>query len=343
MRILITGCAGFIGAAVSQTLLAQGHEIIGIDNLNDYYSVALKKARLANLLQQPQFHFYQNSIHEASSFFALFAEFQPEKVVHLAAQAGVRYSLQNPQAYVDSNLCGFVNVLEACRKYPVKHLVFASSSSVYGANAQLPYCTKDSVDHPLNLYAATKKSNELMAHAYSHLFQIPVTGLRYFTVYGPWGRPDMAPFLFTNAISQAKPITVFNYGEHERDFTYISDIVAGTLRVLATPPQATTHPLLEKLNPATSYAPYRIYNIGAGRPVPIMHFIALLEENLGKKAIIEFKPRQDGDVDKTWADVSDLQSNFDYQPQVSLEQGIPPFIEWYREFYLESQSMSLSS
>lgn len=333
MRILITGCAGFIGAAVSQRLLEANHEIIGIDNLNNYYPVELKQARLTHLLQYPQFHFFQADIQIAKPLFEIVAKYQPERIVHLAAQAGVRYSLENPQAYVDSNLAGFVNILEIARQCRVEHLVFASSSSVYGANTKFPYSVHDRVDHPLSLYAATKKSNELMAHAYSHLYQLPVTGLRYFTVYGPWGRPDMAPYKFVNAICRGEPIMVFNQGQHQRDFTFISDIAAGTIQVLKHVPQPAKEWSPEQPDPATSNAPYRIYNIGCGRPVELLYFISLLEENLGKKALLQFQPRQPGDVDKTWADISDLEEHVGYRAQVSLEEGIPQFVQWYKEFY----------
>jgi UDP-glucuronate 4-epimerase len=333
MRILITGCAGFIGAAISQALLEANHEIIGIDNINDYYSVSLKQARLARLLKYPQFHFFQVNIHVEKSLFEVVAKHRPQRVIHLAAQAGVRYSLENPHAYVDSNLAGFVNILEVARQCQVEHLVFASSSSVYGANTKFPYSVHDPVDHPLSLYAATKKSNELMAHAYSHLYQLPVTGLRYFTVYGPWGRPDMAPYKFVRAISQGEPITVFNQGQHQRDFTFISDIAAGTIQVLENVPQAAQEWLPDKPDPATSNAPYRIYNIGYGRPVELLYFISLLEENLGKKALIQFESRQAGDVDITWSDISDLETNVGYRAKVTLEEGIPQFVRWYKEFY----------
>jgi UDP-glucuronate 4-epimerase len=324
MRILVTGCAGFIGSAVSQNLLEKGYEVIGVDNCNDYYDVTLKEARLSKLIPQSNFTFYRTDIQDEDALLAIFAKHKPNRVIHLAAQAGVRYSLENPKAYVDSNLVGFVNIIEACRRLPVEHLVFASSSSVYGANTKMPYSVHDAVDHPLSLYAATKKSNELIAHAYSHLYQLPVTGLRFFTVYGPWGRPDMALHKFAMAISKDQPITIYNHGHHKRDFTYISDIVAGIFATLNQIP---------KQEPTPSAAPYSIYNIGYGRPIALLSFVELLETALGKKAQKIFEPAQAGDVAATWADITDFVAATDYQPTVAIEEGIPNFVAWFKDYY----------
>lgn len=329
MRIVVTGCAGFIGSAVSQNLLENGYEVIGIDNCNDYYDVNLKEARLSLLVSQPNFTFYRTDIQDSEALLAIFAKHKPNRVIHLAAQAGVRYSLENPQAYVASNLAGFVNIIEACRRLPVEHLVYASSSSVYGANTKMPYSVHDSVDQPLSLYAATKKSNELIAHAYSHLYQLPVTGLRFFTVYGPWGRPDMAPHKFAMAISKNQPITIYNHGHHERDFTFISDIVAGVLATLNQIPSCGSSDCSE----SGSNAPYRIYNIGYGRPIALLDFVELLETALGKTAQKNFEPAQAGDVASTWADISDLVLATDYQPTVAIEAGIPKFVAWFKDYY----------
>src|SRR4051812_5653226 len=306
MRILVTGAAGFIGSALSERLLARGDEILGVDNLNNYYDVTLKEARLARLTPQTGFRFVKASLEDRQAIDAAFAEFRPQRVVNLAAQAGVRYSIENPRAYVDSNLVGFINILEACRHGGVEHLVYASSSSVYGANRKLPFSVRDPVDHPLSLYAATKKANELMAHTYSHLYGLPTTGLRFFTVYGPWGRPDMALFLFTRKILNNEPIEVFNHGKHTRDFTYVDDIVEGVIRALDH--VATADPTFDPLTPntGTSSAPYRVYNIGNHRPVELSHYIEVLEAKLGRKAEKILLPLQPGDVPDTYADVEEL-------------------------------------
>ena len=330
MAILVTGAAGFIGYHVAHTLLNQGHSVIGIDNLNTYYDVRLKQARLDQLRPHPQFQFHQLDIADRAGLHHLFARHTPERVVHLAAQAGVRYSLENPHAYADSNLVGFVNILEGCRHHPVKHLVFASSSSVYGANRQLPYAVSHNVDHPLSLYAATKKANELMAHTYSHLYGLPTTGLRFFTVYGPWGRPDMAPFKFTKAIIEGRPIDVYNHGHMRRDFTYIDDIVEGVVRTLDHSPHPSDR---HTVDPGHSHAPYRIYNIGNGHPVELMHFIQVIENYLGIKAKTNMLPMQPGDVLETCADVTALQQAVGFQPTTPLDLGLPKFIDWYHHHY----------
>ncbi|MEM6352200.1 MAG: NAD-dependent epimerase [Cyanobacteria bacterium P01_D01_bin.14] len=338
--ILVTGAAGFIGYHVAHRLLQQGHEVIGVDNLNDYYDVQLKRDRLAQLQSCEQFQFAYLDIADRDGMNTLFAEYAPERVVHLAAQAGVRYSLQNPHAYADSNLVGFVNILEGCRHHQVQHLVFASSSSVYGANRQLPYAVDNSVDHPLSLYAATKKANELMAHTYSHLYGLPTTGLRFFTVYGPWGRPDMAPFKFTQAIAEGRTIDVYNYGRMRRDFTYIDDIVEGLLRTLDHVPLPDPGPSV--LDPGCSHAPYRIYNIGNGQPVELMRFIEVIENHLGVIAQKNLMPMQPGDVLETCADVTALRSAVGFQPSTPLETGLPRFIDWYQSYY-QPQVLSLSA
>ncbi|MEO0394371.1 MAG: NAD-dependent epimerase [Cyanobacteria bacterium P01_A01_bin.137] len=330
MTILVTGAAGFIGYHVAHTLLNQGHSVIGIDNLNTYYDVRLKHGRLDQLRPHPQFQFHQLDIADRAGLQRLFARHTPERVVHLAAQAGVRYSLENPHAYADSNLVGFVNILEGCRHHPVKHLVFASSSSVYGANRQLPHAVSHNVDHPLSLYAATKKANELMAHTYSHLYGLPTTGLRFFTVYGPWGRPDMAPFKFTKAIIEGRPIDVYNHGRMRRDFTYIDDIVEGIVRTLDHSPQPSEQHAAE---PGHSHAPYRLYNIGNGSPVELMHFIQVIENYLGIKAKKNMLPMQPGDVLETCADVTALQHAVGFQPTTPLNVGLPKFIDWYQHHY----------
>ncbi len=333
MKTLVTGNAGFIGAALASRLLERGDEVIGYDNLNDYYDVNLKQARLARLQAHSGFTEVRASLEDRAMLTATFAEHQPRRVVNLAAQAGVRYSIQNPHVYVDSNLVGFVNVLEACRHHGVEHLVYASTSSVYGANTRMPFSVHDNVDHPLSLYAATKKANELMAHTYSHLYGLPTTGLRFFTVYGPWGRPDMALFLFTRAILAGQPIDVFNYGHHRRDFTYIDDIVEGVIRVLdrvATPDPGWSS---ENPDPATSHAPYRLYNIGSHRPVELMRYIEVLEDCLGRKAIKNLLPMQPGDVPDTYADVEALVKDVGYQPGTPIEVGVARFVAWYREYY----------
>ncbi len=332
MKILVTGAAGFIGAAVTKILLERGDEVIGIDNLNDYYDVKLKTDRLAQLTSE-KFKFIKLDITDKQSFDALFVKEHPEKVIHLAAQAGVRYSIQNPQAYINSNLVGFLNVLEACRHHQVAHLVYASSSSVYGANTLLPFSIHHNVDHPVSLYAATKKANELMAHTYSHLYRLPTTGLRFFTVYGPWGRPDMSLFLFTRKILAGEPIDVFNNGHHSRDFTYIDDIVKGVVRVVDhnACPQADWNG--DNPDPGTSLAPYKLYNIGNHSPVELMRFIEILEECLGKKAQKNFLPMQAGDVPATYADVDDLIRDTGFAPDTPIEVGITRFVDWYRSYY----------
>lgn len=328
-KILVTGSAGFIGFHVSQALLERGETVIGLDNLNDYYDVNLKLARLAQL-QYPNFQFHKLDLADRQGMEDLFARHQFDSVIHLAAQAGVRYSLQNPHAYVDSNVVGFLHILEGCRQQQVKHLVYASSSSVYGANRTIPFSTSQSVDHPLSLYAATKKTNELMAHTYSHLYSIPTTGLRFFTVYGAWGRPDMALFSFTKAILEGQPIDVFNYGKMRRDFTYIDDIVDGVLRVVDRIPQADAGTATD---PSISHAPYRIYNIGNNQPVELLRFIEVLEDSLGRVAHKNFLPLQPGDVLETYADIADLQQSVGFVPKVPIELGVPRFVDWYRSYY----------
>lgn len=333
MKFLVTGAAGFIGSHTAQMLLARGDSVVGLDNLNEYYDVSLKHARLARLTTHPAFRFARIDIADRNSFAAFMATEQPERVIHLAAQAGVRYGATNPHAYVESNLVGFLNVLEGCRHNGVQHLTYASSSSVYGANSAMPFSVQDNIDHPLSLYAATKKANEAMAHSYAHLYRLPVTGLRFFTVYGPWGRPDMSLFLFTKKILAGEPIDVFNHGRHKRDFTYIDDIVEGVVRVadrIATP-DPTWNPA--KPNPATSTAPCRIYNIGNNQPVELMYFISCLEQALGRKAIMSFLPLQPGDVPETYADIDALIEDIGYRPKTSIEEGIARFVAWYRTQY----------
>ncbi|WP_242103834.1 MULTISPECIES: NAD-dependent epimerase [unclassified Lysobacter] len=333
MRILVTGAAGFIGSRLSQRLLERGDEVLGYDNVNAYYDPTLKEARLAQLLPKRGFRFVRAGLEDRPALDAAFAGFSPDRVVNLAAQAGVRYSLENPQAYVDSNITGFLNVLEACRHRGVEHLVYASSSSVYGANRKLPFAVEDGVDHPVSMYAATKKANELMAHTYSHLFGLPTTGLRFFTVYGPWGRPDMALFLFTRKILAGEPIDVFNHGRHTRDFTYIDDIVEGVIRTLDRVPGAD--PAYDALapSPATSSAPFRVYNIGNHQPVELLRYIEVLEECLGRKAHKHLLPLQPGDVPDTCADVSALMRDTGYSPSTPVEVGVARFVEWYRDYY----------
>ena len=333
MRILVTGAAGFIGSALSQRLLARGDQVLGLDNLNDYYDPTLKQARLARLQGQDGFSFMQASLEDRAAMEDAFERFAPQRVVNLAAQAGVRYSLENPRAYIDANVVGFTNVLEACRHGGVEHLVYASSSSVYGNNRKLPFAVSDSVDHPVSLYAATKKANELMAHTYSHLFGLPTTGLRFFTVYGPWGRPDMALFLFTRKILAGEPIEVFNHGRHTRDFTYIDDIVEGVIRTLdrVPGPDPDYDPLAP--SPATSSAPYRVYNIGNHRPVELLRYIEVLEQALGRRAERRLLPMQPGDVPDTCADVEALRRDTGYCPSTPIEVGVARFVEWYRDFY----------
>ncbi len=322
MQVLVTGAAGFIGYHVAQRLLQDGMQVYGIDNLNPYYAVELKKARLAQLEPDPNFQFQCLDLSDRNGMAALFENHSFDGVIHLAAQAGVRYSLKNPHAYVDSNLVGFMHVLEGCRYSQIPHLVYASSSSVYGANKKVPFSVEDNVDHPVSLYAATKKANELMAHSYSHLYQLPITGLRFFTVYGPWGRPDMAYFKFVDAIANGKPIDVYNFGEMQRDFTYIDDVVEGIIRVLHRPP-----------NKDTTTPPYQLYNIGNHQPVTLLHFIEVIETEMGTTAEKNFLPMQPGDVPATYADVDALMKDVGFQPKTPIEEGIHLFVTWYRDYY----------
>ncbi|HEY9670763.1 MAG TPA: NAD-dependent epimerase [Waterburya sp.] len=331
--ILVTGAAGFIGFHLCQSLLARGDEIVGIDNLNDYYEVSLKKDRLAQLESQPGFRFYKLDLVDQAGIEQLFGQYRFDVVVNLAAQAGVRYSLTHPRAYINSNLVGFTNILESCRYSDVKHLVFASSSSVYGANTKMPFSVHDNVDHPVSLYAATKKANELMAHTYSHLYGIPTTGLRFFSVYGPWGRPDMALFLFTKAILAGQPIPVFNHGKMRRDFTYIDDIVEGVVRVIDKIPEPNPNWSGDSPDPGTSKAPYKLYNIGNNQPIELMYFIEVLESCLGKKAEKNMLPIQPGDVPINYADVDDLVRDVGFRPNTPIEVGIERFVTWYRSYY----------
>jgi UDP-glucuronate 4-epimerase len=321
-KVLVTGSAGFIGFHVAQALLNRGDDVLGLDNLNAYYDPALKESRLAQLTPNPRFQFLRADIGNRDAMREIFAANAIDRVVHLAAQAGVRYSVEHPEVYVDSNLVGFANILEGCRHRTVRHLVYASSSSVYGSNKKVPFAVEDNVDHPISLYAATKKANELMAHAYSHLYRFPTTGLRFFTVYGPWGRPDMAMFLFTDAILNGRPINVFNHGNMRRDFTYIADVAEGVLRTLDRPPS----------EPDGS-APYRIYNIGNHQPVQLMRLIELMEKELGRKATLNMMPMQPGDVPETYADVSGLTRDVGFQPNTPIETGVARFVQWYREHY----------
>ncbi len=348
MRVLVTGSAGFIGFHLVKHLLERGDEVVGIDNINDYYDVNLKYARLADTgiakssivygqavksEKYPKYQFVKMDLTDAEALNELFKQNQFDSVCNLAAQAGVRYSLINPQAYIESNINGFINILECARHHKIKHLLYASSSSVYGLNSQMPFSVNHNVDHPVSLYAASKKSNELMAHAYSHLFKLPTTALRFFTVYGPWGRPDMALFLFTKAILEGKPIEIFNNGEMKRDFTYIDDIIDGVVRVIDNP--AKENELWDSTNPdpASSCSPYRVFNIGRGEPVKLMDFVTEIENSTGQIAKKKFMPMQDGDVEKTWADVSNLTNSLSYQPKVSVKEGIKNFVDWYKEFY----------
>ena len=333
MKVLITGSAGFIGSALALRLLERGDEVIGIDNLNDYYDVSLKQARLQRTADHDGYTDVRIDLEDRDGVAGVFSRHQPQRVVNLAAQAGVRYSLENPHAYVDTNLVGFTNILEGCRHNHVEHLVYASSSSVYGANTSMPFSVHDNVDHPVSLYAASKKANELMAHTYSHLYALPTTGLRFFTVYGPWGRPDMALFLFTKHILAGEPIDVFNYGNHRRDFTYIDDIVEGVVRVIDNVAAPNPDWNGDAPDSATGRAPYRLYNIGNNQPVELMHYIEVLENCLGKKAEKNLLPLQPGDVPATYADVSDLVRDVGYKPDMSVEEGIANFVEWYREYY----------
>lgn len=333
MKILVTGCAGFIGMHAALRLMQAGHEVVGIDNLNAYYDVGLKESRLAELSRLPGFEFHRFDLADHQALQAVFARHKFDRVLHLAAQAGVRYSLVNPHAYVSANLNAYINILECCRAQPVPHLVYASSSSVYGANAKQPFSTHDAIDHPLSLYAATKRANELMAHTYSHLFAVPTTGLRFFTVYGPWGRPDMSIAIFTDAILAGKPINVFNNGNMRRDFTYVDDIVEGVVRVLDHIPQATPVGPHSYDDPAKSAAPFRVFNIGNSNPVPLMDMVAMVEEAAGRKAIINFLPMQPGDVAETSADAADLEAAVGFKPSTPLATGIGRYMAWHRKYY----------
>jgi len=333
MKVLVTGSAGFIGSAVTLRLLARGDEVVGIDNLNDYYDVALKEARLARHADHPGYTHLTIDLADRAAMEAAFAEHRPRRVVHLAAQAGVRYAAVNPHAYAASNLTGFLHILEGCRHHAIEHLVFASTSSVYGANTRTPFSEHDGTAHPLTFYAATKKANEMMAHAYAHLYAIPSTGLRFFTVYGPWGRPDMAPMVFTRKILAGEPIPVFNHGRHSRSFTYIDDVVEGVVHSLDRIPTGDPSWNGEQPDPASSAAPYRIYNIGAEQPVELLHFIQLLEQNLGMRAQMEMLPLQAGDVPDTAADVTDLVRDTGYRPHVDVETGVRELVKWYRDYH----------
>ena len=339
MKVLVTGSAGFIGSALTIRLLERGDQVIGIDNHNDYYDPALKEARLARHTNHKNYSHHRIDLANRSGMEQVFVEHKPEGVINMAAQAGVRYSIENPLAYVDSNLVGFAHVLEGCRHNKVEHLVYASSSSVYGANTTMPFSVNDNVDHPLSLYAASKKANELMAHTYSHLYNLPTTGLRFFTVYGPWGRPDMALFKFTKAILANKPIQVFNYGKHRRDFTYIDDIVEGLIRVLDRPAAPNPKWSGESPDSATSKAPWRVYNIGNNNPIDLMDYIETLENALGKTAKKEFLPLQTGDIPDTYADVKDLIDQFFYKPSTTIEDGIVKFVNWYNDYFAKRNSL----
>lgn len=332
-RILVTGAAGFIGFYLSERLLQDGHEVLGLDNLNDYYDVNLKTSRLNLLKQHLAFQFEKIALEDKADLDNAFTDFKPDCVINLAAQAGVRYSIENPSAYINSNLVGFGNILECCRHHKIGHLIFASSSSVYGANESTPFKTSDNVDHPMSLYAATKKANELMAHSYANLFNLPCTGLRFFTVYGPWGRPDMAAFLFTKAILDDKPIQVFNNGDMLRDFTYIDDIIEGIIRLIDKPPVKNSDWDKKIADPSSSFAPYKIYNIGNNKPVKLLDMIEVLEKAIGKKAIKDFKPMQAGDVPVTYADLTDLERDIGFKPDTPLSVGLQKFVAWYKDYY----------
>lgn len=333
MKVLVTGAAGFIGYFTSKYLLDRGDTVVGLDVVNDYYDPSLKEARLALIASHPNFRFVRMALEDRAGVEQLFADEKFDRVVHLAAQAGVRYSIENPHAYIDSNIVGTMNILEGCRHHEIEHLVYASSSSVYGANASMPFSIHDNVDHPLALYGATKKANELMAHTYSNLYGLPTTGLRFFTVYGPWGRPDMALFLFTRNIIEGKPIDVFNYGKHRRDFTYVEDIVEGVVRTLDH--VAQPNPDWDPMNPdpGTSASPYRIYNIGNNQPVELLRYISVIEDCVGKKAEMNLLPLQPGDVPDTYADVDDLVADVDYKPSTPIETGVARFVDWFQDFY----------
>ena len=331
--VLVTGAAGFIGFHLARKLLVQNYDVVGLDNLNDYYDVALKESRLSVLNSYSNFKFIKGNLQDHQLVMNAFEDFKFDYVVNLAAQAGVRYSIQNPYLYMESNIHGFLNILEACRHHMPSHLIYASSSSVYGANKQMPFSVHHNVDHPISLYAATKKSNELMAHTYSSLFNIPTTGLRFFTVYGPFGRPDMAYFLFTKAILDSKPIEVYNQGKMKRDFTYVDDIVEGVIKLLPKAPSATSGWNASDPDPASSFAPYKLYNIGNNKPVELLIFIETLEEKLGKKAVKKFLPIQDGDVPETFADVDDLMKDVGFKPSTAIEEGLGRFVDWYLEYF----------
>ena len=333
MKYLVTGSAGFIGFSVAKKLLDEGYNVVGIDNHNDYYDPKIKDSRLEILLEHESYKHFKADLSIKDKIDIIFKDTKPDCVINLAAQAGVRYSLENPYAYIQSNIVGFMNILEVCKHFCVKHLVYASSSSVYGANTKLPFSIHDNVDHPVSLYAASKKANELMAHTYSHLFNLPTTGLRFFTVYGPWGRPDMALFKFTKAIINGEKIKVFNNGNHERDFTYIDDIVEGVIRVAMSPAKPNTDWSGNKPDPASSLAPWRVYNIGNNKPENLMKFIEVIEKEIGQEAIKEFLPMQPGDVPDTFADIEDLKNDFNFQPSTSLKDGVKKFVDWYFDYY----------
>jgi UDP-glucuronate 4-epimerase len=332
-KILITGSAGFIGFSVSKYLLKRGHDIVGIDNHNDYYDPTMKESRLKKLKEYTNYQHYRVDLIDKKNIDEIFNKYKPDKVINLAAQAGVRYSMKNPLAYINSNILGFAHILENCHQHEIEHLVYASTSSVYGANTKTPFSEHDSANHPLSVYAASKKSNELMAHSYSYLYQMPTTGLRFFTVYGPWGRPDMALFKFTKAILEEKPIDVFNYGKHTRDFTYIDDIVEGVIKILDNPSKGNDNWNSDQPDPATSKAPWRIYNIGNNNPVQLMDYIDVLEKTLGKKAKINFLPLQPGDVQDTYSNTDNLNEKFNYKPSTSVIDGISKFVKWYKDYY----------
>jgi len=333
MKILVTGSAGFIGSALTLRLLARGNTVVGIDNHNDYYDPAIKEARIERFIDDPNYTHIRADLTDHQIIEEIFTNYKPERVINLAAQAGVRYSIENPLAYINSNIVGFAHILEGCRHNNIEHLVYASTSSVYGANTSMPFSVHQNVDHPLSVYSASKKSNELMAHAYSHLYGLPTTGLRFFTVYGPWGRPDMALFLFTKAILSNKKIQVFNHGKHYRDFTYIDDIVEGVIRTLDTPATCNFEWNSDQPDPSSSNAPWRVYNIGNNKPIKLMDYITTLEKALGHKAEKEFLPLQAGDVPGTYADVDDLVEQFDYKPSTSVEDGINHFVDWYKDYF----------